>query len=149
MRSKSLKVSWIILLIPHTAVLINGLMWTFAPNVFLDSWIKPFVGETWANFTNSDAAFASLIQLLGLYVGIMVIIIGFVAITVTLTAYKKGEKWAWYLALSGNAVGFVSSIIIYGIIGDMATMVVNVVLFIVALVALTIGARYILQKTSA
>ena len=146
MESKSLKTSWIILFIVHIVVLINGLIWTFVPNVFLSSWFKSFMGQTWIDFVSNNASIASFINILIRYFGIMVIIIGFVAITVTLMAYKRGEKWSWYLALAGNVTGFCSSVVIAGIIGSISALVMNAVLLIVALVALVIGAKPILKK---
>jgi hypothetical protein len=76
------------------------------------------------------------------------IIIGFVAITVTLTAYRRGEKWAWYLALAGNTLGFGGGIVITGILGDISTLIMDAVLLIVVFVALVLGAKTILKKAS-
>jgi hypothetical protein len=50
MESKPLKVSWIILLIPHIVVLIFGLIWALIPDIFLSSSFKPFMGQSWADF---------------------------------------------------------------------------------------------------
>ena len=148
MESKSLKVSWIILLVPHAAIVINGLIWALVPNVYLSSWFKPFMGQSWADFVSTNAQLASFIYLQSRYFGIVAIVIGFVAVTITLTAYRRGEKWAWYLALAGNAVGFGGSIVITNIVGDISGIVMNTVLLIIVLVALVIGAKAILKKAS-
>jgi hypothetical protein len=148
MGSKSLKASWIILLVPHAAIVINGLIWALFPNVYLSSWFKPFMGQSWADFVSTNAKLASFIYLQSRYFGIVAIVIGFVAVTITLTAYKGGEKWAWYLALAGNAVGFGSSIVIVIVVGDISGTIMNIVLLILVLVALGIGAKAILKETS-
>ena len=148
MESKSLKVSWIILLVPHAAVVINGLIWAVVPNIFLSPWFEPFIGQSWADFVSTNAQLASFIYLQSRYFGIVAIVLGYVAITITLTAYKRGEKWAWYLALAGNIVGFGSSIVITSIIGDISGIIMDTVLLVVVLVALGIGAKAILKKAS-
>ena len=55
MESKSLKVSWIILLVPHAAIVINGLIWALFPNVYLSSWFESFMGQSWADFVSTNA----------------------------------------------------------------------------------------------
>lgn len=148
MELRSVKISWRIMMIPHVAVLLFGLIWVVAPDISVGQDLQAFMGQPWADFVTSNARLADFISLLGRVLGVQLIIIGILAIAITLTAYRRGEKWSWYVLLAGNTLGWGSGLAAEGITGVMSIVVVEAIILLVAYVGLAISAKAILTKDS-
>jgi hypothetical protein len=85
-------------MVPYIVLLIFGLIWTFAPGISVGQDLQSFIGEPWSDFVASNAKIASFISLLGRILGVQLIVIGIMAIAITLVAYRRGEKWSWYVS---------------------------------------------------
>jgi hypothetical protein len=96
MESKAHKTSWIILLIVHCAVIIIGLILVFIPEFFHISEFEAFTGQKWSDFTALNAKVASSIIMNVSQMGLYILLLGFAALIVTLTAYQRGERWSWF-----------------------------------------------------
>jgi len=148
MEARSVKISWKILMIPYIVLLIFGLIWTFAPGISVGQDLQSFIGQPWLDFVASNAKLASFISLLGRVLGVQLIVIGIMAIAITLTAYRRGEKWSWYVFLAGNTLGWGSGLAMEGITGVMPVVIIEAIILLIAYVGLAISARAILIKAS-
>jgi len=136
------------MMVPHTVVLIFGLISTFAPSISVGQDLQSYIGQPWLDFVASNAKIASFISLLGRVLGVQLIVIGIMAIAITLTAYRRGEKWSWYVFLAGNTFGWGSGLAMEGITGVIPIVVVQAILLLIAYVGLAISAKTILTKAS-
>ena len=148
MEARSVKISWKILMIPYIVLLIFGLIWTFAPGISVGQDLQSFIGQPWLDFVASNAKLASFISLLGRVLGVQLIVIGIMAIAITLTAYRRGEKWSWYVFLAGNTLGWGSGLAMEGITCVMPVVIIEAIILLIAYVGLAISARAILIKAS-
>ena len=110
MESKSLKVSWVLLLIVHCVVIILALITLFVPKVLIANNFQSFTGQQLSDFKVSNPQVFSFMYIGSFEVGIYILTAGISALFVTLFAYRKGEKWAWYLLLILNTLGWGGSI---------------------------------------
>jgi len=148
MEAQSVKISWKIMMFPHIVVLIFGLIWTFAPSISVGQDLQSFIGQPWLDFVASNAKLASFISLFGRVLGVQLIIIGILAIAITLTAYRRGEKWSWYVLLAGNTLGWGSGLAMEGSTGVIPIVVVQAIILLIAYVGLAISAKAVLTKAS-
>lgn len=148
MEARSVRISWKILMVPYIVLLIFGLIWTFAPGISVGQDLQCFIGEPWSDFVASNAKLASFISLLGRILGVQLIVISIMAIAITLTAYRRGEKWSWYVFLAGNTLGWGSGLAMEGITGVIPVVMIEAIVLLIAYVGLAISAKAILTKAS-
>ena len=148
MESKSLKASWILLLIVSCVVIIFALMTLFAPKEFSANDFQSFTGQQLSDFKASNPQVFSYMSMGAFEGGIYLLLAGISAVFLTLFAYRKGEKWAWYLALILNTIGWGGAIRANLYTGDMITVVIGIVFLAIAYVGIAIGAKTILKKVS-
>ncbi len=149
MESKLLSISWKIILIPPCIVLIASLVFPiFAPTILVSSEFNTFVGQQWTDFIKSNAQVAKYLLLILREVGVMIFIISFISIVITLTAYRKGEKWSWYVLLIECLIGYGFVTILDLYLGDIPFALFTIIMLIISLIALTMGAKGILRKAS-
>lgn len=149
MESQSLRISWKIMMIPHIVVLIFGLIWTLGPSdISVGQDLQAFMGQPWTDFVTSNTMVASFISLLGRVLGVQLVVIGIMAVAITLTAYRRGEKWSWYVFLAGNTLGWGSGLALEGSTGVIVIAIVEGIILVVAYVGLVISAKAILRKTT-
>jgi hypothetical protein len=86
--------------------------------------------------------------LLGQVLGVQLIIIGILAIAITLTVYRRGEKWSWWVFLVGNTLGWGSGLVLEGTTGVMPIVAVEAIVLLIAYIGLGISAKAILAKAS-
>lgn len=148
MDSKSLKASWIIVLIVNCIVVILGLIVMIAPEVFLIGEYEGYTGKSWSDHisSNPDAAFLTRLQFT--QSGWYILTMGVIATLITILFYKNGDKRSWYILLILTLMGWGGSLVYDLPPGDMTTIMMIVILFIIALVGLGIGAKPILKKQS-
>ena len=148
METKSGKLSWILLLIVHCVVIILGFMFLFVPTVFIVNEFQSFTGQQWSDFKALNPQVASYIAIASFELGIFILITGISALFITLFAYRNGEKWAWYLFLILNTIGWGGAISGNLYTGDMIVVTICIVFLVIAYVGLVIGGKAILKKIS-
>ncbi len=149
MEARSLKISWKIMMVSHIAVSILGLIFTFASaGISVGQDLQSLMGQPWGDFVASNAKLAAFISLLGRVLGVQLIVIGILAIAITLTSYKRGEKWSWYVFLAGNTLGWGSGLAMEGSTGVVPLAVALAICLLIAYIGLAISAKAILTKTS-
>jgi len=148
MESKSLKASWIIMLIVHCVIIIIGLIMLFVPKLFLIGEFEGFTGQQWSGFIGSNSKASSLFLLMNSQMGFYILTLGITALIITLFAYRKAEKWSWYLVLIINTMGWGGSLGFDFPKGDMKVIMMIIIFLIVSYIGLAIGAKPILKKST-
>jgi hypothetical protein len=68
-----------------------------------------FSGGNWSELTGTSPMTARYIELLFRLYGVFNVVFGLMAIAITVTAFRRGERWAWWTLLVGNTIAFVSA----------------------------------------
>lgn len=103
--SRARRWAWTLILAADVGIVLYGVMAVAMPQA-LTAGYESYTGSTWANLDTGAAADASYVLLLYRLVGGLNIGLGLVLIAVVVGAYRRGERWAWFTILAGNAVGF-------------------------------------------
>lgn len=103
--SRARRWSWILILAADAGIVLYGVMAIATPTT-LTAGYESYTGATWANLSGSAPADASYVLLLYRLVGGLNIGLGLALIAVVVGAYRRGEGWAWFTVLAGNAIGF-------------------------------------------
>jgi uncharacterized membrane protein HdeD (DUF308 family) len=148
MDSKVFKVSWILLVIAGCVGIVIGLLVIFAPNAFVANEFLLFTGHQWSDFKVSNPQVSSYISISIFEIGFFALAAGISILFVTLFAYRKREKWAWYLLLIVNTLAYGAATRSNVYTGDMAVVVICIVFLVIAYIGLAIGAKAILKKGS-
>ena len=148
MDSKVSKVSWILLVVVGCFGIIIGLMALFAPNVFVVNEFQLLTGHQWSDFKAANPQVSSYISIMLFEIGFFALAVGISILFITLFAYRKGEKWAWYLLLIIITLVFGGAIRANIYIGDMALVMICIVFLVIAYIGLATGAKAILKKES-
>jgi hypothetical protein len=148
METKAFKVSWILLVIVTGILAVLGLLLTFSPPFFLTSEFELYTGQKLSDFAESNPQAYSFLMLEDSEMGIFLFTIAVVTLLITLMAYKKGEKWSWYICLismtltGGGVIGFNIPT------GDMSVILMPAILLVIGYVGLAFGVKALLKKTS-
>jgi sensor histidine kinase YesM len=148
METRSSRAYYKIMMIPHVAVGIFGLIWVTIPGVFLRNFSPVYMDQKWADFVQESAKLSFFISSLGRFYGIMMVSLGFYAVATTLTAYKRSEKWSWYAFLAINTIGYGCALIADSIAGLRVLVIIEAILLLTAYTGLSVSAKAILKKTS-
>ena len=111
------RVAWILILIVDAGLVAWGVM----AAAFLDYLLGPggrpilpagyegFSGGSWSQLASASPMAAGYMSVLFRMYGVFNVLFGFMAIAVTLTAFRRGEAWAWWELLVGNTIALGSA----------------------------------------
>ena len=68
-----------------------------------------YTGGSWAQLVATNPMAARYMEVLFRMYGIFNFIFGLLTVAITLTAFRRGERWAWWALLVGNAIALVSA----------------------------------------
>ena len=146
MESKSTNISWKIMMVPHIATGIFGLIWIIVPSIFLSKFSPIYMGQQWINFAQENVKLSFFISSLGRFYGIMMLLLSCYQIATTLTAFRRLEKWSWYVFLIVNTIGYGSALISDGISDLIFMVIIEAVLLVAAYIGLMISAKAFFKK---
>ena len=66
------------------------------------------------------------------------------AIGVTLTGYRSGEKWSWHVFLAGSTIGWGSGLVFHGSGGMIPVVAVEAVVLLAVYIGLAMSAKAVL-----
>ena len=69
-----------------------------------------YSGGSWSALESASPATAGYIRLMYRMYGIYCALFGLLASAIAFTAFRRGERWAWWALLVGNTVALVSAI---------------------------------------
>ena len=148
MKSRSVSAAWKIMMIPTFAILLFGLVFTFIPDAMNSQGFESFTGQSWSAFVSTSPNTTDWILLTaGRMFGVHILVITVLFFGITLTSFRKGERWSWYALLIGVTLTAFDIVAVL-IMGLLPVAIVDAVMISLAYVALGISARDILSKKS-
>lgn len=116
-RDRRRLVAWILIVIVDAGFVAWGAMAAVWPDHLLGPGGTPIVTAGYEGYTHaswSELAAASpmtarYIEVVFRMYGIFNVIFGLLASAITLTAFRRGERWAWWALLAGNTIALVSA----------------------------------------
>jgi hypothetical protein len=113
------RVAWILILLADIGLLAWGAMAAVAPEHLLGPGSAPilsaeyegYTGYSWAELTNTSPMTTGFITLLFRMYGTFNVAFALMAICIAITAFRRGDTWAWWALLAGNTLAFASAMI--------------------------------------
>src|SRR5665647_1454639 len=94
------KYAWVILLAVGLLWLVVGIVAVFQPEGILGTDVKSVTNMPWSELKASSPVAANFVIFAYGQSGLHGMHAAFFVIAITLTGYRKGEKWAWYTMVS-------------------------------------------------
>lgn len=112
------QVAWIIILVVDVAYIAWGAGAAVSPEHLLGpagKGILPaayegYSGGSWLELTGTSPMIAGYITVLYRMYGIYCVLFGLLASAIAVTAFRRGEPWAWWALFIGNTIAFGSAI---------------------------------------
>jgi hypothetical protein len=111
------RVAWILILIADAGFAAWGVMAAAWPDLLpgpggtpiLTAGYESFSKGSWSELVGASPMTARYIVVLFRMYGVFNVVFALMAIAITVTAYRRGEHWAWWALLVGNTIAFVSA----------------------------------------
>jgi uncharacterized membrane protein YhaH (DUF805 family) len=111
--------AWILILLADIGLLAWGAMAAIAPEHLLGPNSMPilraeyegFTGYSWSELIATAPKTADLMTLVFRMYGIYGVAFSLMAIAIDVTAFRRGDTWAWWALLIGNTLTYVSAMI--------------------------------------
>ncbi len=111
------RIAWTLMLLADLGLLAWGAMAAIAPDHLLGPKSTPiiiaeyenFTGYSWSEFTTTIPNAVNFLTLVFRMYGIYGVGFSLMAISITVTAFRHGENWAWWALLVGNTLTYVSA----------------------------------------
>jgi hypothetical protein len=68
-----------------------------------------YSGGSWLQLTNDSPLIAGYIIVLFRMYGVYNVVFGLMAVAIAVTAFRRGERWAWWALLVGNTMALLSA----------------------------------------
>ena len=113
------RIAWILILI----VDVSYVAWGFMAAAFLDHLTGPggtpilaagyegFTRGSWTELVSTSPLAAQYMAVLFRTYGMYNVVFGLMGSAIAVTAFRRGERWAWWALLAGNVVALVSAMI--------------------------------------
>jgi len=111
------RAAWILILLADVGLLAWGAMAAIAPEHLLGPNSAPilnaeyegFTGYSWSELIATAPKTADLLTLVFRMYGIYGVAFSLMAIAITVTAFRRGDGWAWWTLLAGNTLTYISA----------------------------------------
>ena len=70
---------------------------------------ESYSGGSWAELAGASPQIAGYMTVLYRLYGVYCVLFGFMSSVIALTAFRRGEHWAWWVLLVGNTVALVAA----------------------------------------
>ena len=112
------QVAWILILIVDVGYIAWGAGAAASPEhllgpggkAILPAGYEGYSGGSWSELAVASPLIAGYMTLLFRMYGIYNVAFGLMASAIAATAFRRGERWAWWALLIGNTIGLVSAI---------------------------------------
>jgi len=116
-RGRRRHVAWILILIADAGFVAWGAMAAAFPDLLpgtggtpiLTAGYEGFSKGSWSELAATSPMTAKYIVVLFRLYGVFCLVFGLMAIAITVTAFRRGEPWAWWTLLVGNTIAWVSA----------------------------------------
>lgn len=111
------RVACILILLADIGLLAWGAMAALAPEhlsgpgsvPILNAEYEGFTGYSWSELTSTSPMVAKFMTLLFRMYGIYGVAFSLLAIAIAVTAFRRGDGWAWWALLIGNTLTYISA----------------------------------------
>jgi hypothetical protein len=112
------QVAWILILIVDVGYIAWGAGAAASPvhllgpggEAILPAGYEGYSGGSWSELAGDSPLIAGYMTMLFRMYGIYNVVFGLMASAIAVTAFRHGERWAWWALLVGNTIGLVSAI---------------------------------------
>ena len=113
------RVAWILILIVDVGYIAWGAGAAASPGhllgpggkAILPAGYEGFSGGSWSELAGASPLIAGYMTLLFRMYGAYNVLFGLMGSAIAATAFRRGERWAWWALLVGNTIAFVSAMI--------------------------------------
>ena len=150
------RVAWILILIADAGYIAWGAMAALAPEHLAGPASKPiltaeyesFTGYSWSELAATSPKIIDFITILFRMYGTYCVIFGLLVIFITVTAFRRGERWAWWALFVGNTIAYGSAINFDRVVNAIGMFEMSEYLGIAVIyVALAITAPFFARRT--
>jgi hypothetical protein len=113
----SRRIAWILILIVDVGYIAWGAGAAASPDhllgpggkAILPAGYEGYSGGSWAELAGASPLIAGYMTLLFRLYGVYCVLFGVMGSAIAATAFRRGERWAWWALLVGNSVALVSA----------------------------------------
>lgn len=106
------RIAWILILVVDAAYVVWGAMAALAPTHLLGPDSKPilvaeyeaFTGHAWSQLADTVPLAPAFVTTIFRVYGAYCVIFGLLTVAIAVTAFRRGERWAWWALLVGNTL---------------------------------------------
>lgn len=111
------RVAWILILVVDVGYIAWGAGAAASPDrllgpggkAILPAGYEGYSGGSWSELSGASPVIAGYMTLLFRMYGLYCVLFGFMGSAITVIAFRRGERWAWWVLLIGNTVALVSA----------------------------------------
>jgi hypothetical protein len=119
------RIAWIVLVVADAGLLVWGLGAATIPGHLLGPGGAPilpagfegYTGGSWDQLVATAPKTAGYITLVFRMYGIYIVAFSLLGVAIATTAFRRGERWAWWALLVGNTIAYVSAMTYDRIVG--------------------------------
>ncbi len=140
------KYAWLILLAAGLLWLVVGFVAVFQPEGIFEADAQSVTKIPWSELKASSPAATNFVIFVYGQMGLLKISWSFFVLAITLTGYRRGEKWAWYTMWSVPALLIVDGLFSVVYIGDIFQMLQFIPITTITLLGLLLPYRIFFPK---
>ena len=111
------RVAWILILIVDVGYIAWGAAAAASPDhllgpggkAILPAGYEGYTGASWSELAGASPLIAGYMTVLYRMYGVYNLLFGLMGSAIAITAFRRGERWAWWALLVGNTVALVSA----------------------------------------
>jgi hypothetical protein len=111
------RVAWILILVVDVGYIAWGAGAAASPDrllgpggqAILPAGYEGYSGGSWSELSGASPAIAGYMTLVFRMYGLYCVLFGFMGSVIAITAFRRGERWAWWVLLVGNTVALLSA----------------------------------------
>ena len=135
------KYAWVVFLALGVLWVVVGFVQAFFPDGLAEADAQLITGMSWSELKDLSPEATDLARFLYGGMGMLKMSWSFFVLAITLTGYRKGEKWAWYIMLLVPILLLSSAIFNAGFVGDVFQMMEWIPIMTVTLLGLLLPYR--------
>ena len=135
------------LLLIHNGILVVwGLFWIIAPEMILSVSFISFAGRGWDEYETVSPTVVQFMCYHGQLLGVQFVLLGSVFTTITLTAFKRGKRWAWIVIALCSTAGWIYAVVFDVLMGVLQALVLEIIPLLIVYCSLIISAKPVLSR---
>jgi hypothetical protein len=142
------KHGWLVYLALGFLWLVVGFSQTFFPNELLEDDAKLIIDMPWGELQDSSPVATDFVRWIYGAMGLLKMSWSFLVLAITLTGYRRGEKWAWYTLWLVPALLVSSALFNASFTGDPSKMLEWIPITTISLLGLLIPYRKFFPRQS-